>query len=40
MQYFCEGFVMGLFALVPLLLVRYLKDAFTVGIRPENDFKE
>lgn len=40
MEYFCEGFATALGALVVVLLVRYVKDAFRSGIQPENDFKE
>lgn len=40
MEFFCEGFVTALGALVVVLLVRYFKDAFRAGIQPEDTFTE
>lgn len=40
MEYFCEGFVTALAVLVLVLLVRYIKDGFRAGIRPDDDFME
>lgn len=40
MEYFCEGFASALGVLGVLLVVRYIKDAFSAGIRPESDFGE
>lgn len=38
MQYFMAGFFSGLFPLVVVLAVRFVKLAFRAGIRPEIDF--
>lgn len=40
MEYFCEGFATALGVLVVVLLVRYVKDGFRAGIKPESDFRE
>lgn len=36
MSYFCQGFATALSVLVVPLLIRYIKDAFRAGIRPET----
>lgn len=38
MHYFMAGFFSGLFPLVIVLAVRFVKVAFRAGIRPDLDF--